>query len=308
MWPTRLWEVAGAAIAMIALSAAAPPISELRARAEKGDASAMESLGELSLLQQKNDEALRWFQRAAGGGRVEAMLRLHDVYSFNLRETTGAKDQARHWIDAAKLALQRDADSGDVVAQMHLAYVCELGDDGGRAVYWYGRAAAKKSADAMYAIGFHYKVGWGVAADPQVAVRWFMSAAKEGEAQAMFALADAYARGDGVARDDATSSTWTARAESTERAKADAGNHQAMGDIAARDLKAPSPTPEKIGEAVRYLERAANDGDYPAAVALATGYTLGRGVPRDNGQAEHWRSVAAGIGLPLDPSPWPTYY
>lgn len=249
--------------------------------------------------------AIAWFRRAAAAGSVDAMMCLHRLYAFDLRDRPGADAEARQWIDRARSSLEASAAKGDITAELHLAYICDLGAQCD-AMAWYRKAAAAGSAEAMEEIGFRYGIGAGFPPDPAQSVRWLQMAAARDNVQAMRTLEDDYLKGNGVGRDAVQARYWAAAADAAERKKAEAGNTDAMVAIADRDFREGGDG--KVDDAVRFLARAAEAGSYTAAVELATDYAQGLHVPRDSERAQHWRAVAERIGLPISSYPWPHQY
>jgi hypothetical protein len=303
-------EVSGTAAVLSTLAQTFPDtavIAQFKTRAASGDSSAMLSHAEIYLIQPDKSRdmqpAIEWFRRAADAGRVEAMLRLYDVYGFQLRDKPGAKAEEMRWMNAAKATLEAQANKGDVTAEYHLGYVCDLAEDREGAIRWYRKAASENSAAAMYALGTHYKLSWDVPENASESARWLTLASAKGYVKAMRELADDYGQGYGVQLDANKAREWSIKADRTERTKAEAGNQDAMIELGARELREGNAE-----DGVRQLSRAADAGNYLAATALALAYTLGKGMPRDVEKAAQWRALAQKIGLPLDKFNWPEGY
>ncbi len=147
-------------------------IAEIRAKAEKGDASSQCSLGLCYSLGQgvskDTAEAAKWFRKAAEQGNASAQYVLGRSYA----EGAGvAKDQAE-------------------------------------AVKWFRKAAEQGDASAQCSLGLHFIKGEGVAKDAAEAVKWHHKAAEQGNARAQFALGVCYANGEGVAKDYVAAYKW----------------------------------------------------------------------------------------------------
>jgi TPR repeat protein len=284
-----------------------PTFSHIQSQANSGDSFAMQSMAEICLVQAEKsgdfNAALQWFHRAADAGRIEAMMRLRDIYSFQLRDKPGAKDEQNRWTRLAEDALEAQARKGDVTAQLHLAYVYELDDDQAAAMLWYRRAASSGSADAYYALSAKTKLGWGVEENPIESIRLLRVAASKKYVTAMRQLANDYDQGYGVQSNSELAQAWRLKADQAEREKADAGSLDAMVELGLRELREDKP-----GDGVQWLTRAAKAGSYQAATALALACTVGTSVPRNPDEAARWRAAAEDIGLPLSKYNWPEKY
>lgn len=123
------------------IASATEPISELRAKAEAGDAPAQLFLGVryfngLGVVKDEV-EAVKWCRKAAEQGNAEAQFNLGVMYDNGQGVV---KDQ----VEAAK---------------------------------WYRKAAEQGYAEAQYNLGVLYANGWGVAKDQVEAYAWFNLAA-----------------------------------------------------------------------------------------------------------------------------------
>ena len=127
------------------LASAAEPISELRAKAEAGEAVAQLNLGVSYFYGQgvvKDDvEAAKWFRRAADQGLASAQFNLGVFYA-------SGRGLVKDDIEAAK---------------------------------WYRKAAEQGDADSQYNLGVLYANGQGVAKDQVEAYAWFNLAAVKDE-------------------------------------------------------------------------------------------------------------------------------
>lgn len=122
----------------------ASEVSELRDKAEKGDAAAQFSLGrayEVGNGVFKNDEsAVRGYRKAADQGNSDAEARLGVIYRLGLG----------------------------------------VNPDKEEAVRWYRKAAKGGSSQAMFNLGIPYYNGDGVPSEPTMAYAWFLLAQEAG--------------------------------------------------------------------------------------------------------------------------------
>jgi sialidase-1 len=146
--------------------APADALTELTARAAKGDAVAQYELGQRYASGQgatKDDaKALAWFQKAAAQGHTKAEVSLGSIYAHGF----GAPQD---WAESIR---------------------------------WYRLAAAKGDATAQHNLGLDYAHGHGVEVDAREASRWFRKAAEQGHARAQFNLGELYEAGKGVPQND----------------------------------------------------------------------------------------------------------
>jgi TPR repeat protein len=167
------------ACAGLALAAAAPPqvdIPALEAKAAKGNAYAMQNLGDSYYfaqgVEQNFDAALRWYRAAVAKGNAVAMERLGQMAEGG---SGGPQDYAE-------------------------------------AFRWFQAAAKAGDAQAMLELGQAYDSGMGVAEDSVAAVRWFRASAALGNKIAMESLAICYKYGSGVPKNDALAVRWLRKA------------------------------------------------------------------------------------------------
>jgi len=160
-------------------------------------------------------------------------------------------------------ALQRQAASGDVKAQLDLALRYRDGKgvakDEAEAMQWAHRAADSGSADAMDFVGFAYLRGSVIKRDPVIAIGYFKAAA-ERSSQAAFNLGQCHFGAQGTEQDCPKAlEYWKKAAERGHgRAAACAAMAYLSGEGVARDPK----------EARRLAERAAELNEPSGLVVL----------------------------------------
>jgi hypothetical protein len=147
--------------------------TDVRAKAEKGDAKAQCTMGMtyaegMCGLTKDEVQAVSWYRKAAEQNWAEAQYRLGLCYT-----------------------------SGRGVAK-----------DQEEAVKWHRKAAEQNVAGAQNWLGGCYANGLGVAKDRVEAVRWFRKAAEQNDAAAQYNLGVCYEEGRGVPRDDVEAVKW----------------------------------------------------------------------------------------------------
>ncbi len=124
--------------------------------------------------------AMRWYERAAADGNVEAQ------YLLGLKYERGV----------------------------------EVPADSGKAAHWYARAAAQGHAEAQFRLASMYVRGDGVAADSSLAAQLYEKAAGHGLPAAQYNLGAAYLNGTGVDRDAERALAWISIAAESNLASA----------------------------------------------------------------------------------------
>jgi TPR repeat protein len=186
-------------------------VTQLRERANAGDASAQFNLGLLYFkgegVPKDDTQAAIWYRKAAEQGNANAQHNLGGLYLM-----------------------------GQGVPK-----------DDTQTVRWYMKAAEQGFAlepFVQYYLGLLYFNGHGVPQDDTQAVQWHRKAAEQGFALALNSLARLYANGRGVPRDYVEAHKWETLA--VERASG-AAQKKRFGD--ARDEFAKKMTPDELAEA-----------------------------------------------------------
>ncbi len=282
----------------------------LRAAAEQGDTSSMETLGvqllvrdrqesdkwkkasETTKVSQKvtreNEEAASLFRAAAAQGNAVAQEVLGDLYSSG-RGVPEDNAQAALWYRKA-------ADSGNASAQSSLGSFYENGygvpQSDSEALYWYRKAADAGFADAQAFVGEYYEKGKGVQKSLAEALKWYRRAAEGGYYLAYHNLGDIYANADGVPIDLAEAErSYQMYEEACQRRGATTSlalNIFYRG--VAKRYKEGASLPKNPSEAIRWYRKAADKGDTLAQNALGEIYQKGDGVQR-----EIWLKQKSGI-------------
>ena len=142
--------------------------------------------------------------------------------------------------------------------------------------------ADKGNADAQEKIGRLYERGKGLPKDFTQAEYWYRKAAEQGDPAAQARLGFMYRIGEGVTRDPKQAAKWYAMG-------ATKGNPLAQVGWSWR-WKASARRP--IDAAAGWFDKAANQGDASAMLALAALYERGKGVAKSDVQALKWTILA----------------
>jgi len=274
-------------------AASAKDIGALEKSAMAGDPSAQFELGKHYRQKKDEDRALKWFQKAAAQGHVEAQ------YEFANALTNDTP--------VALFLMGMMYKDGDGVEK-----------DRGQAINWLKKAAAcghVKAADFLAKeFGIKVKVTSAKITDSDKKnappsggeskeLKAISKAAFAGDATAQFELAKHYQTGDGVEKNEALALRWFQRA-------ARQGNVEAQY-IFARALKEENPealflmglmyrtgdgVTKDIPEAVKWLQKAAKKGHLEAQYTLGAMYENGDGVEKDRARASKWLKMAAEKG------------
>jgi len=252
-------------------------VSELKIAAGNGDPDAQDTLGIMYALGKDVDRdketALWWLQRAAQQGYANGQVNLGLIYE-------GIPQKSNESIAAYRSAALQNNPRG----QFHLGRVLSNQHHHVEDVKWLRKAADQGDTEAMYALGFQYYFGWGVARDMNMAIDWFRKAADRGRADAQNMLGGMYEKGDGVLADRSEAMRWYRRA-------ADQGHEDAQTNLAR--MYEEGRGEQSFAEAVTWYRKAAAQGYAEAEYALGLMYEGGRGVTQDRELAVTWYCKAA---------------
>ena len=156
----------------------------LRAAALAGDPSAAYEVAvrfaEGRVVPPNNEEAARWFGRAAKKGLAPAQFRLGALYEKGV----GVKKD----LAAARDLYRAAADKGHGKAMHNLAVLYAEGINGAAdyrsAAEWFHKAAERGVTDSQFNLAVLYARGVGVEQNFEEAYKWFCVAAQEGDKDA----------------------------------------------------------------------------------------------------------------------------
>jgi len=242
-------------------------VSELRAKAEQGDAIAEYALGKAyesgNGVPQNDESAVHWYRKAA--------------------------------------------DQGDAAAQNDLGIMYRLGQgvsrDKEEAVRWYRKAAKQGNAQALFNLGVSYYNGDGVASNPTTAYAWFLLAdeagnpaakdavirsAKEGGTlgtpDAQQQIAAMYEKGEELPQNYSEAVKWYRRA-----ADLSPGSAVRLATL----LVEGKVVPQDYGEALTLCKDAAKKHYSPGHYCVGYLYQHGLGLPANPKEAVKWYGEAS---------------
>lgn len=158
--------------------------------AQEGHAGAQYSLAQCWLqgigVEQNQQEAIGWLDRAAQQGHVDAIFTL----GINL-----PTDHAQHLP-----LLQTAAQAGHTKAMLCVGLYLQNHGQAEQAIEWFNQAKAYQDPRADYLLAQTYLQGIGVEADSKQAIELLKVASENGDADAHFTLYEAYRDGVGVRR------------------------------------------------------------------------------------------------------------
>ena len=150
-----------------------------------------------------NEEAFKWYTKAAEQGNAEAQY--HTGYLYDYGVGVGKNHQK------AVVGYKKAAEQGHAQAQCNLALIY---DSGGRlgnkeeAISWYKKAAEQGVRQAQFILGSKYEKGHVVTKDLEEAFKWYKKAAEQGDGQAQYNVGHMYYYGKGIERNEEEAVKW----------------------------------------------------------------------------------------------------
>ena len=245
-------------------------------------------------------KAANYFHRAAEKGNVNAQVNLGNCYYFG-EGVVQDKAQAVKWF-------QKAAEQGDADAQANLGNCYYSGEgvaqDKEQAVKWLYKAAEQGNADAQVHLGTCYALGEGVTQNLNEAVSWFQKAAEQGDANAKDLLSKyskfstSKSELEKVQKKLAEDGSQTTlendlkltrkRAEGGEvEAQVELGMLYCFGNLASVGVK------QDKAQAVKWFQKAAEQGNASGQLMLGSCYAGGIGVKKNVPEAIKWIRKAA---------------
>ena len=238
--------------------------------AEGGHAKAQARAGELYEkgvgVEANLAEARRWYAAAAEKGEGAAALRLSDLVDAGAFGPADAAESAR-WLRVAAEAGDREAQ-----AQLGERYAEGRGveQDAAQAFHWTREAATQGHAKAQDRLGVLYESGIGTEKDPDEAAKWFRRASdlgdRDGQLNMAVLLLDRKNSESGEGGRGLAPAAAIRRRRPGRRA-----------DAARAALLRGTGRGEGRAEALRWFERAANQGLARAQSQLGLLYAQGKG-------------------------------
>ncbi len=236
-----------------------PTLPELRARAEKDDLEAQNTLGNayanaLLGLRQDHVEALKWYRLAADKGFAPAQFNLALAYELGRGVPADEREAFKYY--------RLSAEQGFATALFNVGNMYAAGRGVGQdlfeSVIWYRQAADKGLVEAQFNLGLAYEAGRGVRQDENQAARWYRQAAERGYPLALYNLGLLFEDGRGVAKDEAA-------AAGLYRAAAELGIASAQNNYGLMLLEGRGGLAKDPAEAYVWLSLAVDHGVAPTA-------------------------------------------
>ena len=157
--------------------------------AQKGDVAGQANIAEFYMegkgIEKNEEEALKWYRKAAEQGDADSEYAIGQYYECDRNDI--------------KLAIEwykKAAEQGHVDAQIKMKNCYGSGKglkkDLTQAFEWAEKAAEQGDAQAQCYLGRCYKDGLGVEADKNTAIEWYKKAAEQGDAEAQCELGKCY--------------------------------------------------------------------------------------------------------------------
>ena len=298
-------------------------------KAEAGDAEAQKHVGILyckGLMRTEPDisKALYWLELSAQQGNSKAQFYLGHLYQTG--SALGVEQNTQKAFGFYLLSAQQDEPSSQV--QVAFSYLEGKGveKDLKQAVYWYEKAAAQGDKYAQYYLANTYQFGIGVESDYKKAFELNWQSAEQGLALAQFQVGYFYEKGLGVKQDYKKACEWTEKAafqnypqayhqlayyyshglgvEKNEvkafdliKKGAELGLIQSQLWVAESYYNGTNNILPNMQQAAYWYEKAAEQGDKTAQLAIATCYEKGLGVEVDAEKAQAWKEKALAQGF-----------
>jgi len=244
---------------------------------------------------ERNDEneALKWYTRAAEHGSADAQYRLSIYY---LRNNT---DSIEFRYNESKKWSQKAADQGHAKAQADVAWNYDRNGDYVKAAQWYRKAADQGEANAQYKLGEYFFEGAGVAQDYAEAKKWYQKAANQGyesddiERKLKIIEIGLKAQNGDIEAQYELGEYYRERFEKMTAAKwyREAANQGHLGAQYGMGMVSEDPK-----ETIKWLRKAADQGYAKAQYELGNVYGNGIIVKKDFAEALKWYRMAANQG------------
>jgi TPR repeat protein len=240
--------------------------SQLRDKAQKGDASAQLALGKAyeygNGAPKSEESAVKWYRKAADQKNSEAETRLGVMYRLGLG----------------------------------------VNQDKEEAVRWFHKAAKLGNSQAMFNLGVSYYNGDGISSNSSSAYAWFLLAQEAGNSaatdaversaeeggrmgtpDALLLIAAMYEKGDELPQSFAEAAKWYSKAANL--------SPQAEFNLASMFIDGRG-VPRDYGQAMTLCRNAAKQNYEPAQFCIGYLYQHGFGTPADSKEAAKWYELS----------------
>ena len=237
-------------------------------------------------------KALKLLLPLAEKGYARAQLYVGDCYA-NGNGVVMDTEEAVKWYRAAA-----DQELPDAQHRMYKCCIDGVGIERNveNAAKWCRKAADGGFVEAMFDMGVLYDEGLGVEQNAKGVFKWHRKGAEQGYPPSLYQFGLCYKLGIGTNKDEDEAAKWQNKAVSAWRARANAGDTEAMirlgrlymnGDVVELDKE----------KAVQWYRKAAEAGSAFGQSSLAVCYLKGEGVDVDNEEAAKWMLKSAEQGV-----------
>ena len=273
-------------------------------------------------------EAVKWYQKGAEQGDVEAQCLLAMAYEDGREGVDKNPSKAVEWYskaaekgyDFAQRHLgqcyeegkgveknlyeavkwyEKAAEQGDILGIWALGRLYENGDgigkDISKAINWYSKGADLGDTASMVALGNFCRKGIGVDKNPSKAVEWYHKAAEREDTLAQFFLGWCYENGEGVPQDLSEAVKWYERG-AKKRDRDYPRDYPKIIFSLGQNYEFGNFTERDLTMAVIYYHKAAIQGHAEAQYNLGVCYYYGKGTGKDMSKAVEWFRKAAAQG------------
>ncbi|KAG0060130.1 hypothetical protein BGZ89_012534 [Linnemannia elongata] len=259
-------------------------ITDVMAKAERGDMNAQVELGDAYETGKGVTEdyisAIKYFRRAANRGHAMAQYRMGLLYKHG-RGVEKNPYRADSWFEKA--------DKQDLPqAQYQLGLARMLSKNYSSAMTYFIKAAKHGHAESEVHIARFFLNGQGVPQDFEKAIEWFRKAMEDdsGDDIAPFELGQIYCRGYGVPLD-------FPKAEECFVKAGNLGNVNAQRNLGVMYRDGRQGVAQDSVRAMEWLLKAADQNDKESQCTVGAMYDNGEGVVRDTSKAMEWYLKAA---------------
>lgn len=228
--------------------------------------------------------AIRWYERAIGGGLTFAIRNLRSIYQD---EEGGIPRNDEAVLFYTKLC----AEQGD--PEMMNNYGALLAEAGHKkeSFRWYKASADAGEGVGCYNTGWAYEYGNGVGEDDHKAFGYYMKAAQKGDESSYFKLGTYYFYGDAVEEDNAKAAYWLQKGADEEEYWC----YPLLGECYQEGWGVPQDMDrafELFADAEEYIDEYDEDTQGIVWNGLGNAYGYGEGVDEDFKKAvEYYRSA-----------------
>lgn len=226
-------------------------------------------------IKENRVEAIEWLKRSANAGALAALFQLGRMYD------SGKEPEIPRDYDEAVTCYQKVAESGNFIACIMIAGICEERNDVAGQLKWNKEAALLGDLDCFWAVRRYYESTDGATQDLVAAYAW------------LSLWEDSFTRRKN-AREVAV---WRFQPESLRYKTTAAEVSSKLSDLEMRTAQRLYQT--LLEQRVNWLSKMANDGDAGAQGDLGSCFLSGYGVPQDHTKAATWFKMAADQGEPL---------